>query len=136
MALTLPNETLKSGKAVLPFKIFKKLSLLYYVLVKHGCYYKRFYIFLKAFVIVSAVSLAVTRKVHRSNVGYSNAKYHNLQHDYVDCCFGIKLLIFTHKNTSKKKDNSHIFNMVTKKVICVVFWLRNTYLKILELFCS
>ena len=28
-------------------------------------------------------------------------------------CFIIKLWSFAHKKTSKKKDNSHIFNMVT-----------------------
>ena len=46
------------------------------------------------------------------------------------------MVFFAHKKTSKKKVNSHIFNMITKKVIHVVFLLRNTHLKILELFCS
>ena len=51
-------------------------------------------------------------------------------------CFGIKLWSFTHEKTSKNKYNNHIFNTITKIMIYTVFWLRNTHLKILELFCS
>ena len=60
--------------------------------------------------------------------------FRNLRHDYVNCCFGLKLWYFAHKKTSKKKDNSYIINMITTKMICMVFWLCNSYLKILELF--
>ena len=63
---------------------------------------------------------------------YSCKIFRNLRLDYVICCFIIKLWSFANKKMSKKKDNSHIFNMATNMYL--IFWLRNTHLKILEFF--
>ena len=83
--------------------------------------------------MVSIFAYCILRNI--SHVKYSCKKFCNLRHDYVNCCFSINLWSLAHKKTSKKKDNSHNFNMVTEKMIYMVFWLRNTHLKILELFC-
>ena len=63
---------LKSKIAVLLFNIFKKLFLFHYFFLKQRCDHERFEIVLKLSIRVSAVDLAVTRCVYRSNVGYSN----------------------------------------------------------------
>ena len=92
-------------KTVLPDSIFKFISSLL-VLVWTILYVKsKALMYLKAYCILRNISQAK----------YSCEIFRNLRYYYVNCCFGIKLWSFTHKKTSKKKDNSHIFNMVTKK---------------------
>ena len=75
-----------------------------------------------------------------SHAKYSCEIFRNLPHDYVNCCFDIRLWFFAHKRRQRKKIIVISLIWLQKKwgvlVFWKVFWLRNTDLKILELFCN